>query len=81
MIKTPMMVIMTVKLENLYGNAIVIWYDNLWSLLGTFYGYELTWIPTGMRNYLHYEMWGEITYPDPNFTGCTVEVWEGKRDN
>ena len=23
-------------------------------------------------------MWGEITYPYPNFNGCTVEVWEWK---
>ena len=21
-------------------------------------------------------MWDEITYPFPNFNGCTVEVWE-----
>ena len=22
------------------------------------------------------EVWVEITYPFPNFNGCTVEVWE-----
>ena len=22
------------------------------------------------------EMWYEITYPFPNFNGCTIEVWE-----
>ena len=22
------------------------------------------------------KLWGEITYPSPNFNGCTVEVWE-----
>ena len=27
-------------------------------------------------NYIHYEVWEEITYPFPNFNGYTVEVWE-----
>ena len=22
------------------------------------------------------KLWGEITYPSPNFNGCTVEVWK-----
>ena len=38
-----------------------------------------TWInfdPAWISNYIHYEMWNEITYPLPNFNGCTVEVWE-----
>ena len=32
----------------------------------------LTWI----SNYIHCNVWGEITYPFPNFNGSTVEVWE-----
>ena len=24
----------------------------------------------------HYKVWHNITYPSPNFNGCTVEVWE-----
>ena len=26
-------------------------------------------------NYISYKVWGEVTYPSPNFNGCTVEVW------
>ena len=29
-----------------------------------------------INNYTHHEMWDEITYPFPNFNGCTIEVWE-----
>ena len=36
----------------------------------------LTLIPAWISNYIHYETWDEITYPSPNFNGCTVEVWE-----
>ena len=25
---------------------------------------------------MHYKVWGENTYPFPNFNGATVEVWE-----
>ena len=34
----------------------------------------LTWI--NCNPIIHYKMWDEITYPFPNFNGCTVEVWE-----
>ena len=27
-------------------------------------------------NYIHYNVWDEITYSFPNFNGATVEVWE-----
>ena len=26
--------------------------------------------------YIYHDLWDEITYPFPNFNGCTVEVWE-----
>ena len=29
-----------------------------------------------INNYIHCKVWDEITYPFPNFNGCTVEVWE-----
>ena len=29
-----------------------------------------------MRNYIHYIVWDEITYPLQNFNGANVEVWE-----
>ena len=31
---------------------------------------------SSMGNYKHYNVWGEITFPFPNFTGGTDEVWE-----
>ena len=32
--------------------------------------------PASIRNYTHYKMWDEISYPFPNFNGSTVDVWE-----
>ena len=29
-----------------------------------------------MNNYIHYKVWGEITYPFPNFSDATIEGWE-----
>ena len=43
---------------------------------GPFCYHGLTLIPAWMTNYTHYKVWDEITYPFPNFNGCTVEVWE-----
>ena len=39
---------------------------------------RLAVIPAWTSNYIHhdYKVWGEITYPFPNFNGCTIEVWE-----
>ena len=37
---------------------------------------HLTLMPAWMSNYIHYEMWDEITFLFPNFNGCTIEVWE-----
>ena len=37
----------------------------------------LTWlhlIPAWISNYIHYNVWDEITYPFLNFSGATVEV-------
>ena len=33
-------------------------------------------IPAWISNYIHCKVWGEITYPFPNFNGSTIEVWE-----
>ena len=41
-----------------------------------FYEHGLTLISAWISNYLHYKVWGEITYPPPNFIGAAVEVWE-----
>ena len=32
--------------------------------------------PARIVNYDHYKVWDEITYPFPNFNGCTIDVWE-----
>ena len=34
------------------------------------------WLYAWINNHIHYTVWDEITYPFPNFNGCTVEVWE-----
>ena len=41
-----------------------------------FYQHGFTLIPPWIPNYIHYEVWNEITYPFPNFNGTTVEFWE-----
>ena len=35
-------------------------------------------IPAWMGNYIHHEVWDEITYPFPNFNEGTAEFWEWK---
>ena len=44
------------------------------STWGPFYQHGLTFIPAWISNYIHYNVWDEITYPFLNFNGCTVEV-------
>ena len=39
------------------------------------WGPFLTLIPACISNYTHYKVCDKITYPFPNFNGCT-EVWE-----
>ena len=41
----------------------------------TFTNIFLTLIPKWINNYIHYKVWDEITYPLPNFNGCTVELF------
>ena len=41
---------------------------------GPFYQHGFTLIPAWISNYIHYKVWGEITYPFLNFNGATVEV-------
>ena len=36
----------------------------------------LTLIPAWIINHITSKVWHEITYPFPNFNGCTIEVWE-----
>ena len=43
---------------------------------GSFYYHGLTLIPSWICNYIHYDVWDEITYPFPNFNGATIVVWE-----
>ena len=47
---------------------------------GPFYQYGLTLIPASINKYIHYTVWGEITYPLFNFNDAAVEVWD-RRSN
>ena len=38
--------------------------------------HNLAIIPAWISNHMLSKVWDEITYPFPNFNGCTVEVWE-----
>ena len=38
--------------------------------------YWITLIPAWISNHMPTKVWGEITYPFPNFNGATVEVWK-----
>ena len=35
-------------------------------------------IPVWISNYIHYQVWGVILYPLPNFNNCTTIAWELK---
>ena len=37
-------------------------------------------IPAWIYDCIHYQVWDEITYPLPNFSGAVVEVCEWKSD-
>ena len=39
-------------------------------------GHGLTLIPTRISNHMSNKVLGEITYPFPNSSGATVEIWE-----
>ena len=41
---------------------------------------ELTLIPTGISNYIHYKVWDEIISPVPNFNDEAAEDWECSND-
>ena len=43
-----------------------------WTLMDGWRGHSLP--VAGMRNYIHYKVWDEITYPFLNFNGYTIEV-------
>ena len=44
--------------------------------LGPLNYHRLTLIPTGISNHSLSKWWNEINKLFPNFSGCTVEVWE-----
>ena len=56
-------------------NQLVHWH--IWDTGGLFYQYGLTLTPAWISNHMRSKVWAEVTYPFPNFNGCTVEVWEG----
>ena len=42
--------------------------------MGHFYKHGLALIPGWISNYIHHNVWDEITNPFLNFNGATVEV-------
>ena len=43
---------------------------------GPFYYHGITLIPAWLSNYIHYKVWGELSFLVSNFYYSTVEVWE-----
>ena len=41
-----------------------------------FYKQDLTLIPVWINNFIQYKVQGVITYPLPNFSSATVNIWE-----
>ena len=54
---------------------------NAMDIRGSFCWYGLTSILAWINNNEHHKVWNEITYPFPNFNGCTSEVWEWIRNS
>ena len=50
------------------------WCIKTWTAVAAFTKNGLTLIPAWISNYIHYNVWDEITYPFLNFNGATVEV-------
>ena len=54
--------------------------DRKWKYLFFFFlgPLLLSWfnLHPNMDNHMSCKVWDEITYPVPNFNGCTVEVWK-----
>ena len=46
------------------------------SLLCLFYSRGLALMPAWISNHMSSKVWDGITYHFPNFSGCTVEVWQ-----
>ena len=42
----------------------------------SFYEHGLTLIPAWINDHMPGNGWYGITYPFPNFNGCTIELWE-----
>ena len=45
-------------------------------IMGPFNNMVYNFIPTCISNLISSKVFDEITYPYPNFKGCTAEVWE-----
>ena len=49
-------------------------HQTLYNSCGHFYKHGLTLFPAWISNWIHYNIWGEITYPFLNLNGATVEI-------
>ena len=54
---------------------------NPMDIRGSFCWYGSTSILAWINNNEPHKVWNEITYPFPNFNGCTSEVWEWIRNS
>ena len=52
---------------------VVKWYRQTLTIFSRdpFYSYELASTPSWMSNYIHYDVWDEISYPFRNFNDST----------
>ena len=49
------------------------WSRTVW---GHFCWHGIAWIPAWISNHMPIKIWDKITHPFPNFSGCTVAIWE-----
>ena len=56
-------------LQLVHISGILNWHIESWC---PFYKHKLTLIAAWVNNYIHYQVWDEITYPIPKLDGCTT---------
>ena len=61
----------------IYWICLLVFYCIALYIVGPFYYHGLILIPAWISNHLPSKMYGEITYPFPNFNGGTVEISNG----
>ena len=62
------------QIIQVYNNTTTTKNIKMSTLLGPLLLTSFNLIPAWISNYIHYNVWDEITYPFLNFNGATVEV-------